>query len=411
MFLSMFLRIFSDCILMFGLLGCCPTLLPYRFSLPLAALIFGLSAGVSYALYDRGKNTLGRLCAILPLLALFLPPSTNEVFILFVPMLYTMYICFDGMMNPEYYSYRQFFKRSLFVVVGVWVVISIALYMDDPKGLRENLVQTEVILRYAIVYFLCGVVLQRQLRLGVHKNAKGELGQIFGVLGSVGVVSAVFVVTDSLLRQNVLDMLRKVASVLIMPFAVLLEVLIIFLDNIKDNIKEMRDSEEYKEAWENSSASPTESYNDLKQLLGKLLEEAPEQGNSPWVMVFAALAVVILLVLMVIAFVKIRGGTNALFIVSQVKENPKQKRMSRLSNRGKVRQAYRDFLSYERQKGLVLKKHYTTADILERLATPNTEAPATQLREVYLRARYDEESEVTREEVSTARTALKDIRQ
>lgn len=407
MFLSMFLRIFSDCIIMFGLLGCCPMLLPYRFSLPLAALIFGLSAGVSYTLYDRGKNTLGRLCAVLPLLALFLPPSTNEVFILVVPMLYTMYICFDGMMNPEYYSYRQFFKRSLFLLVGVWAVISIALYMEDPKGLRENLIHTEVILRYAIVYFLCGVVLQRQLRLGVHKNAKGELGQIFGVLGSVGVVSAVFVVTDSLLRQNVLDMLRKVASVLIMPFAVLLEVLIVLLDNIK----EMRDSEEYKEAWENSSASPTESYSDLKQLLGKLLEEAPEQGNSPWVMVFAALAVVILLVLMVIAFVKIRGGTNALFIVSQVKENPKQKRMSRLSNRGKVRQAYRDFLSYERQKGLVLKKHYTTADILERVATPTKEVPATQLREVYLRARYDEESEVTREEVSAARTALKDIRQ
>lgn len=407
MFLSMFLRIFSDCIIMFGLLGCCPTLLPYRFSLPLAALIFGLSAGVSYTLYDRGKNTWGRLCALLPLLALFLPPSTNEIFILIVPMLYTMYICFDGMMNPEYYSYRQFFKRSLFLLAVVWVVISVALYMEDPKGLRENLVQTEVILRYAIVYFLCGVVLQRQLRLGVHQNAKGELGQIFGVLGSVGVVSAVFVVTDSLLRQNVLDMLRKVASVLIMPFAVLLEILIVFLDNIK----EMRDSEEYKEAWENSSASPTESYNDLKQLLGELLEEAPEQGNSPWVMVFAALAVVILLVLMVIAFVKIRGGTNALFIVSQVKESPKQKRMSRLSNRGKVRQAYRDFLSYERQKGLVLKKHYTTADILERIATPNKEIPATQLREVYLRARYDEEREVTREAVSAARTALKEIRQ
>ena len=132
MFLSMFLRIFSDCIIMFGLLGCCPTLLPYRISLPLAALILGLSAGVSYALYDRGKNTLGRLCTLLPLLALLLPPSTNDVFILIVPMLYTMYICFDGMMNPEYYSYRQFFKRSLFLLAGVWVVISIALYLDDP---------------------------------------------------------------------------------------------------------------------------------------------------------------------------------------------------------------------------------------------------------------------------------------
>ena len=406
MFLSMFLRIFSDCILMFGLLGCCPTLLPYRFSLPLAALIFGLSAGVSYALYDRGKNTLGRLCAILPLLALFLPPSTNEVFILFVPMLYTMYICFDGMMNPEYYSYRQFFKRSLFVVVGVWVVISIALYMDDPKGLRENLVQTEVILRYAIVYFLCGVVLQRQLRLGVNNSAKGEVGQLLGVLGSVGVVSAVFVVTDSLLRQNVLDMLRKIASILVLPFAMLLEAILALID-----IKGMMESEEYQEAWENSSAAPTESYNDFQELMGELLEEAPEQGTSPWMMVFAALAVIILLVLMVVAFVKIRGHKNTPFVVSQVKENPKQKRMSRLSNRGKVRQAYRDFLSYERQKGLVLKKHYTTADILERVATPTKEVPATQLREVYLRARYDEESEVTREEVSTARTALKDIRQ
>lgn len=407
MFFDMFLRIFSDCCIFFALLGCCPSLLPYSYPLLAAALIYGASAALASFLYDKGKKMLSRVCVILPFLSLLLAGNAHEMLILAMPMLYTAFVIFQGQMYLEYFSYRKFFIRSLIILGAIWAAMSIGVYIEDPKGIYEKVIFTEVILQYTLVHFLCGIVLQRQLRLGAQTRAKGEAGQLLGMAGSVGVMAAGFFLTESVVRNGVLDFVRSIVSVLTMPFQVLLG----FLVYLMENVKQMKNSKEYQEAWENSEYEYVGGYTDYQEMMSELLEEAPEQGHSPWIMVLAALAAVVVLALMVIAFVKILSPRSGPMIVSEVRGGDKKKsKVSRLSNRGKVRYAYREFLHYERQNGFLLKPHYTTADILRKVATPANETPATQLREVYLRARYDEEREVTREQVDAARDALKSIR-
>lgn len=407
MFFDMFLRIFSDCCIIFALLGCCPSLLPYSYPLLAAALIYGASAALASFLYDKGKKLLSRICVILPFFSLLMAGSVHEMLILVLPLLYTAFVIIQGQMYLEYFSYRKFFIRSLVLLGAIWAVMSILIYVEDPRGIAEKVIFTEVILQYALVHFLCGIVLQRQLRLGTRARAKGEAGQLLGMLGSAGVVAAGFILTESVARENALDLLRTVIGVLTLPFQMLLG----FIIYLMENVEQMKQSKEYQEAWENSDYSYAGGHKDYQELMSKLLEDAPEQGHSPWIMVFAAAATVVILVLMVIAFTKIMRPRSGAVIVAEVRGGEKKKhKVSRLSNRGKVRQTYREFLRHERQQGFQLKNHYTTADILRKVSTPATETPAAQLRQVYLRARYDEVSEVSREQADAARDALKSIK-
>ena len=87
MYIEMFLRIFSDCCIFFALLGCFPTVLPYSYPLPAAALIFGVSTAVAILLSDRRKNKLSLACVLLPFLSLLLAASWQEMVLLILPIL------------------------------------------------------------------------------------------------------------------------------------------------------------------------------------------------------------------------------------------------------------------------------------------------------------------------------------
>lgn len=408
MYFELFLRIFSDCCIFFALLGCCPSLLPYSYPLLLAALICGVSAASSSFLYDKGWKLISRICALLPFLSLLLADgNAREMVILVLPVLYTAFVTFQGQIYLEYFSYRKFFIRSLIILGAIWAAMSIGVYIEDPRGIYEKVIFTETILQYTLVHFLCGIVLQRQLRLGARSQTHGEAGQLVGMLGSAGAVAAGFFLTESVVRDGALDVLRAVVAVLTAPFQIILG----FIVYLMENIKQMQDSKEYKEAWENSDYVYVGGHTDYQEMMDKLLEDAPEPGHSPWIMVFAAAAAVVILILMVIAFTKIMNPRGGALVISEVRGGEKKKnKTSRLSNRGKVRQAYREFLRHERQHGFRLKTHYTTEDILRKVSTPENEIPAAQLREVYLHARYDEESEVTRSQAEAARDALRSIK-
>lgn len=406
MYLEMFLRIFSDCCIFFALLGCCPSLLPYSYPLPAVALICGLAAGLSSFFGIKGWRKLSRACALLPLLSLLLANGWQEMLILIPAILYTGAILFRDQMYLEYYGYRDFFKRTLIILAAVWAIISAAVYFEDPQGLQEQLIHTEVILQYVILFFLCGVILQRQLRLGAQNRNHGETSQILGMVGCVGVVGIGFVLTEPLLRESGFDLLRKIASILTLPFAVIFEGFALLISKLD----EMYQSEEYQKEYANSEAAGEPLYTDYQDYMKELLEDAPEPSHSPWIMVISAIAVLIILVLMFLAFTKLRGSSGSPLIVSEVKDTEKKKRFSRLSNRGKVRQLYRDFLRHERSHGLRIKSQYTTADILRRISSDTNREAASDLRDVYLRARYDDVHEVARTEVVAAREAMKNIR-
>jgi hypothetical protein len=59
---------------------------------------------------------------------------------------------------------------------------------------------------------------------------------------------------------------------------------------------------------------------------------------------------------------------------------------------------------------LTVRKYDTSGDILEKTPADTDREAAAALRQIYLRARYDETGEVTAEQAEEARALLKKIR-
>ena len=409
MFFEMFLKIFSDCCIFFGLLGIAPSLLPYSYPLPAAALICAIAAAFAALLHNKNKRLLSCICAILPLLSLLMANGWKEMLILIVPIVYTGAIILRGDLYLQYFHYRHFFIRSMALLLGLWCAISAAVYIEDPKKIHEQVIFTSILLQYALIHFVCGVILQRQLRMGESSHSHGGAGQIIGMLGSVGVTALCFTVTDSLLQDRLLQLVRGSITVVMMLLTPLTDLLIkarkwslerqlLVRENWKKTAEHPDDVLDMDQIWENSG-------------ILKATEGSPVGGNSDKLMIIAIVGVVIFAVLMFFVFSNLRTQKGAAVLSAEVrgKEKSKKSTFARLSHRAKVRQAYRDFLHHQKQKGFVLKKHYTTADILRKVSNPETDA-AAQLREVYLIARYNEQSEVTRQQADAARSALKAIK-
>ena len=405
MYLEMFLRIFSDCCLFFALLGCCPSLLPYSYPLPAVALIFGISAAIASFLGDKGWKTFSFLCALLPFSSLLLASSRQEMLILILPILYTCSVILRSGVTMEYYNYNHYFKRALAMITAAWAIISLVIYFEDPKHLKETIIFTDIILQYTLIFFLCGVILQRQLRLGA-RHSQGGIGQIASMLGCVGMVGLGFVLTEPFLRSSSISVLQKAAAILIAPFMLLLDLYSFIIDKLKRG----KSVEQIRQELENSDPTATGGLTPYQQRMQELIAEGPQAGHSPWVMIVAILVAIIILILMVFAFTKLSRRKRSPLIVAEASGAEKKRRLPRLSNRNKVRQAYRDFLRFERGHGLKIQRQYTTADILARISQTTDEAAASDLREVYLRARYDERAQVKNTQVSQAKDALKRIR-
>ena len=241
------------------------------------------------------------------------------------------------------------------------------------------------------------------------EHGHGGAGQIFSILSVSGVTALGFVMTESLVQERIAELLRSIIAVgiiLLNPLYELVTFMRLWLKEHKPKVE--FDPADVTGNSEGAAGAPTGSGKTAYQ---EYLEGAPAGTDSTRPIIIVIVGAVVFLVLMFFVFAALRSKKGSGMIVTTVRSKEKnRKTVSRLSNRGKVRQLYRDFLHFEKQKGFVRKKHYTTADILHRTATTDNENAERALRKVYLHARYNEDGEVTREMVDTAREALKTIK-
>jgi hypothetical protein len=138
-------------------------------------------------------------------------------------------------------------------------------------------------------------------------------------------------------------------------------------------------------------------------------EPQPVESTFPWIALVVTVAVVVVLVLMLRTF-QSSGGKAVSQHTEEALETGTTRRKDRSSNRSKLRRCYREFLRYERKRGLTLRRYHTSLDVQKRLTADTDPQAASQLRQLYLSARYDPHREVTAEQVRQARAALKKIR-
>lgn len=406
MFLEITLKIFSDCCIMFALLGCCPSILPYSYPLALSALVCGLAAGLSGYCREKFSGGWFRLCVLLLPLALFPVKNAPEAMILVPAILYTAAVILRGRLDLDYFSFRQYFKRSLALLFILWGAASLCNYIEDPKGLKEVLVQPANILRYGVAHFICGVALQRQLRLGHQPGVRDSRGQLVAMMGSTGTVLAGFMVAEPMLRETAVEAAKVFFTIVAIPFAALYEVFVYILTLLGN----MQNDERYQEAMEEAAGRGGDaSYSDYQELMGSLMENAPDNEEVRFAVIVLVVGWIVAIVLMFLVFGRRHVKQSVLLSAETATAQRRTMPIIPLAPRARVRQVYRDFLRQEKKRGAKIRKDCTTAEILKNLSRDANHVPAAQLREIYLHARYDETREVSRAEAEAAKAALRQI--
>lgn len=403
MSIAMILKIFSDCCICFAIL--CSGPVTFRIPVLIPALLLGVTAGIATFCEDKGWVALRRVCGLLPFACLLLADTMGQTLILAVPVAYTASVIFRGKLDLEYSEYRHFFIRSLILLGIAYAVVNIWIFLTAITSEPVFQPDAAVILRYSLVHLFCGIVLQRQLRLGVGNRAEGGRRQMATLLGTAGAIVVGLLAAEPLLRRNIGAALRFLVSLLLMPLVFVVETVVGWIASLENTEADKKTYEEFLQHWENVMLGDG--------LLGGKPQETPSQPSFDPAVLWVVLAVVLLLVaalLLLRSFRKGRAYGDTDGQVDRVMAAPKKKKASAISTRGRVRQLYRDFLRAEKGLGMKIQPSHTSADVLKNIH-PNTDRPsADDLRGIYLIARYDDRQTISRSQVDRAKQALRGTR-
>ena len=399
MSLAMVLKMFSDCSLFFAILG----MMDSNFSVPLLipAVLYGVAAGLATFFEEKNWPVLRRLCALLPWLCLFFEENALQMILLAVPAAYCSLMILFGKLELEYYTYRRFFLQSLVLVGGAYLMVNALNFLAQniKDSVMSLVLNPNAILRYGLVHLLCGIVLQRQLRLGVGEHAEGGRRQMVTMLATTATIIVCTVAAEPLLRQVVGTLVDAVLTVLAAPFVLLVKE----VGRLYDRFPKTKET---LDKLVENLPEPTEPTTIEMETNG----HKPVQPISNLNVLPIVLLVVFILVIAVLLFKSFQKRRQTAVLaenVSLAPNLPKKKKTLPLSNRGRVRQLDRDVLREEKKRGMKLKISDTSGDVLEHIHQ-NTDRPsADDLRQVYLAARYDDRQGIIRSQVEQAKRALK----
>ncbi len=398
---AMVLKMFADYSLSFAILGMVETEFPVPLLIP--AVLYAVSAGLAAFFEEKNRPVLRRLCAVLPWGCLLFGSNVLQILLLAVPAVYCSLVILFGVLELEYYTYRQFLLRSLLLMgvgcfmVGVWSFVNQAVLEQPPLDIQA-------LFRYGLVHLVCSIVLLRQLRLGIGEHAEGGRRQMTTMLTVIVTMILCTVLGEPFLQRGVKFVVGAVLAVVAIPFVLLVELVVRLSEHT---------SAKSKHFYLESKGRLDEIKKGLQQFINNT-ETAPEPEPldiSNFVTVtIVVILVVAAVVLLVRSFQKQRQTVYVAETVGSVPKLPKKKKQPLLSNRTKVRQVYRSFLRTEQDLGMKLLSSDTSEDVLGRIHRDTDRAGADDLRNVYLAARYDDRHNISRDQVEQAKRALKATR-
>lgn len=404
MSILMVLKIFSDCCVCFAILASGP--IAFEVPLLLPALLYGIFAGFAAFFERKSWKLLRVLCGFLPFLCLQFGKNGGQVLLLAVPAIYTCLVILRGKLELEYYSYSHFFRKALLLLGGAYLVVNVLIFLSTITGESKILIDSGIILKYALVHTVCGIVLQRQLRLGTDQISKSNRRQMSAILGAAGAIMFGFLAAEPFLRTQIVELVKIGLLALGVPIVFVLELISKVL-SVMENSSSVGNGQSVQGGGTGTGGSAAP----IPPATGPVQQEpSPAPTEIDPVFVWGILAALLLLVAAVIFYKSFQKNRNSMDVGENtgiVVAKPKKKRPSTLSNRYKVRQLYRDFLRTENGHGLKLKKSDTSADVLHRIHPDTDKESAEKLRQVYLSARYDDRQNVSKSQVNAAKQALK----
>lgn len=385
-------RLLSECAIYYTLL----LMLPYEWSTGMllgTALICG--AGCSMAGHVQEKTLLRCLCALIPPLALLLSGQTLQRCFLAVPVLYAELLILTSNVYADAWRYARHIKLSmifelLFLIIGCTLRTERAFW----------------ILFWGNVYFIFGVYCQHQLRLGSGVSWRGKVRDFAGVALpplAAGSVCGFIAVGIEPIGKAVIGFVTVIGS--LMRYVVGWSTHL-FQNPKVDPVKVTLPSTEATEA---TIEIMTE---------GTFPDAWPQMELPPEV--FRGLLLVGILALLGLLTYGIhrfqqrstaaRGTRTYEEANGTVAERPTKERSRDLSNRRKVRKTYASYLRLLQNRGMFRRLTDTSRDVLDASAAYADEQKGSDLRKIYIRARYHTALPVSDEDVQSAGDLLRELR-
>ena len=352
------------------------------------------TVGVAIAVLMQKRGILSYLGIPVTCACFFLCTYVADFWAVAPMVIYCIALIYKRQFSLEYYGYSNYFQTSLFIMAGMILF----------AGINVNWTELSP---YIWVYLFVSIFLLRQLRL-IEGGCQGHLLNVLMliavfVLGGAlcGIVYGVYT------YWGVFRWLFAWVELLLKAFAYVVSTIVVWCANIIRSIERPdNDSDVLKKLVDLFSAH-LKRWTKITQFAEYIKQGEPnELAGKIWSAIFLVAA---LLTAWIFGRKLLRmmrrskhQGSRAVYTESlHVAEN--RHREKSINNRAKVRALYRQFLTLVKKRGGKIHPNYTSRDVLEtsiRFVDPEN---SRDLRKLYLSARYDENANITDEQVRMVR--------
>lgn len=358
----------------------------------LTLILSGISLGLTNKFKE--KTILRILFALIPVISLILCAKPLDFLVVGVPVTFIVLMGILKRGNIEYWNHISVFK-----------ILSILLFLFLLFSLMTNLNYLNIIF-YGLIFLITGVFVNRELRLGANTSTKEKLYNFVFIATVPIILSIVFLI---IFTPNI--SFGKVFEYVLTPFASLFY-LVVKLFSLISNIvvqQEPPKTEEIEHVIEEYQESLVLPDGDTSTI------NPPVRTNYDYIFLIATIVIAII-VMGYIIFTIVKSLKKESHYKTEYQELDNEsifvesEKISKKSNGFKIRKIYQKYLSFIEAYGIFRKKENTSKEILDRAFEVISTGPQDELREIYIKARYDNENDITDEDVLKAKELYKSIK-
>ena len=398
------LRIAAGICFYFSVLSMFPAFKPYQ----LCFAVFAAAAFLVTLPAVHCRSTILRLLlGLLPGLAFLLAPFEPILFFPALAWVYLLLVFGFERFHAWLDEYRRLYIVLLFVCL-FFIFANIAnIFLSKGKMLSLAGIV------YAALFLFLGMIAMRVMQMNAKMPLSWHLQNAAVVVGVPTLAAAVSTGLYLLLRASE-PLIRHIFK----PLGDFLSwLLMLFTRGVTFDAAPTPSPEATPIPTPQIVEDPSADGKAMYQLLDnddKIFKVLVDKATS--VAVYLIVLAAVLLVLLLIYRYVIKQRTEELddFLYEDASERAprgkKHRTRTRAAEKGnQIRQTYRRYLSLMRSNGVQIHRDSTSADVLEAADSVSESKAASRLRELYLKARYDEENKITREDVDEAQACLNEI--